>query len=166
MFRRIALACLFMVLVAALGIAAVSGSASKIVAAQPGGGQTYQLLAGNAYSSQRLQAQLMLEWMTIPGYTFWGARIVHMQPTSPLQALNLQLGDVITRLDGLRISTSKFWVPAGPGGGYWALPECERHYGPTEVRFIRSGTQQVQNGQVDLGPSIFPCPIGPDVVVP
>lgn len=115
------------------------------------------------YDSQRLQARLKLEWMYLPYYgPFWGARIVDIGPTSPLQALNLQLGDVITRLDGVRISDGKYWVQ-DPTGGYYALPECESHHSNTQVRFIRSGQQNPQNGWVNLGPP-WP-PVGPPVPV-
>jgi hypothetical protein len=53
-----------------------------------------------------------------------------------------------------------------PASGYWALPQAERHFGRTQVRFIRSGTQQAQNGDVDLGQSLFPSPMPTPIVVP
>jgi hypothetical protein len=118
------------------------------------------------YYSQRLGAKLNLQWMTIPGFTFYGARIVQLSPNSPLHALQLQPGDVITRLDGDKISRGKYWIGTTSNSGYWALPECEQHFGRTQVRFIRSGDQQAQNGYIDLGSPLFPSPTPEPIVVP
>ncbi|MCC9606520.1 hypothetical protein LOC68_17445 [Blastopirellula sp. JC732] len=112
--------------------------------------------SSGVYYSSKLRAQLYLEWMYIrqngQRVTFWGARIVGMDEGSPLQDLpHVQLGDVITRLDGMRISRSAHWHRVDDGG-YYALPEAERHYGDTVVRWIRSGTYTVLNDRVNLGP--------------
>jgi len=125
-----------------------------------------QRLQMGGYYSQRLGAKLNLQWMSIPGFTFWGARIVQLSPNSPLHQLQLQRGDVITRLDGDKLSRGKFWIGTTNSSGYWALPECEQHFGHTEVRFIRSGEQQAQNGYIDLGSPLFPSPTPQPIVVP
>lgn len=129
-------------------------------------GMTQRMVPGvrqvaNAYRSRKLKANLDLQWMSVPGYTFWGARIVGMDPDSPLRQANLQLGDVITRLDGVRISDSKYW-----NGSYWWLPEAERHFGRTEVRLVRSGTTRAENAYVNLGSSWGQHGPQPDVIVP
>jgi hypothetical protein len=118
------------------------------------------------YYAQRLGAKLNLQWMSIPGFTFWGARIIQLSPNSPLNQLQLHPGDVITRLDGQKISDGKYWIGQNSSNGYWALPECELHFGHTEVRFIRSGEQQAQNGYVNLGHKQFPTPTPDPIVVP
>ena len=115
--------------------------------------QVYQT---DAYTSSKLRAKLKLERMQIPGYTFWGARIVGMDRRSPLRHTNLQLGDVITRMDGVSIADGKYWT-----GQYWWLPQTERHYGRTQLRVVRAGGQQAENVMVDLGSSYFPSP-GPN----
>lgn len=126
-------------------------------------------MAMNAHHSQRLRADLTLEQMQIPGFTFWGARISSMEPSSPLHAVGLRVGDVITRLDGNRVTQSRWW---NASRGVWALPQLERHYGRTEVRNIRTGTTVVRNDFIDLGPRWkVPTPrgggpLGPGVIVP
>lgn len=120
----------------------------------------------DSYYSPRLRANLHLERMSIPGQVFYGARIVGMEWDSPLRHLHLQLGDVVTRLDGIPVSMNMYRV-GGPEG-YWALPQIEKHYGHTEVRYIRSGTTRVVNGWVDLGP-FYPQPYppgGPEPIPP
>jgi len=118
------------------------------------------------YYSQRLGAKLNLQWMSIPGFTFWGARIVQLSPDSPLNQIPLQPGDVITRLDGTKISDGKYWIGTTSSSGYWSLPECEQHFGRTQVRFIRQGEQQAQNGYINLGSPLFPSPTPQPIVVP
>ena len=118
--------------------------------------QVYQT---DAYTSPKLRAKLKLERMTIPGYTFWGARIVGMDRRSPLHRTDLQLGDVITRLDGVSIADGKYWT-----GQYWWLPQTERHYGPTQLRVVRAGGQQAENVTVNLGSPYFPSP-GPSAPI-
>lgn len=118
------------------------------------------------YYTQRLGAKLNLQWMSIPGFTFWGARITQLSPNSPLHQLQLQPGDVITRLDGDKLSRGKYWIGTRSSEGYWALPECEKHFGRTQVRYIRSGEQQAQNGYIDLGSPLFPSPTPEPIIVP
>ena len=155
----------------ALSLCVLLGYAAKQATAQPPQGPVAQAIqqfqqqvkavyATDAYYSNSLKAQLVLEKMSIPGYTFWGARVVGMDPHSPLHQIQFQLGDVITRLDGAKIGTGKYWT-----GSYWWLPQAERHYGNTQVRNIRSGNQFAQNDYVDLGKSCFPKPPN-NIVVP
>lgn len=105
-----------------------------------------------------LKASLRLEWMSIPGFSFWGGRITDIDANSPLHQANLRVGDVVTRLDGVSIAKGKYW-----SGQYWELPQIERHFGPTELRFIRTGHQNAENVQVNLGASSFPSFPGPVV---
>jgi hypothetical protein len=86
-----------------------------------------------------------------------------MDPTSPLAGLGLRIGDVVTRLDGIRISRHMY--RASPGAE-WTIPELDRHYGGTEVRYIFTGTQTVNVGWIVLNP-IGPGPgPGPGPVLP
>lgn len=110
-------------------------------------------LPGTAYYSPRLKAQLLLQRLYIIQYgrrvDFWGARVVSMDHNSPLRHINrMGLGDVITRLDG---------VPIGRGAsmdwnGVYSVPEAERHYARTQVRWIPTGTFNVYNHYTNLGP--------------
>lgn len=122
----------------------------------------------DSYRSQKLQATFLLQRMQIPGFSvFWGARVVSVQPGSPLQQIGLKVGDVVTRLDGVPIHTGKYKVPGQiPGTTYWAIPQMEKHYSITQVRCIKAGSIQVQNRTADLGPH-FPIgnPVG-DIVAP
>lgn len=128
----------------------------------PAGG-SYRALPSESYYSPNLRCNLLVEWMYIdtPPYgqvTFWGARIVGMDVNSPLRGLpNVNLGDVITRLDGVRISRNMYRQAGQP---FWSVPQVERHYGTTEVRWIRSGTNTVLNSTITLGNPAVP-PSGP-----
>jgi hypothetical protein len=95
-----------------------------------------------AYFSPKLGARFLIEQVFLPQFGhFTAARIVsHPEQGSPLLQLNLQIGDVITRLDGL---------PANN------LPELERHILETNVRFIRGGTQSVQQGEIFIQPNYW-----------
>jgi len=74
----------------------------------------------------------------IPGYApFPGARVVNLDPTSPLWQIGVRPGDVISRLDGIRIHD---------------LGELDRHYANTRVRWIPTGTNTVRSAWVNLGP--------------
>lgn len=77
---------------------------------------------------------------------FWGARAVGLDPESPLRKFGFEVGDVLTRLDGITVDTEKF-----EERGVWQIPELERHYGPTEVKWIKQGTHAVNVDQLDLG---------------
>jgi len=82
--------------------------------------------------------------------SFRGARTVALDEDSPLRKLGLQVGDVLTRLDGVTVDTEKF-----VRNETWQMPELERHYGPTEVKWIKQGKHAVQVGQIDLGDAGF-----------
>lgn len=110
-----------------------------------------------SYYSPTLQARLYTQYMYIDSrdgrIPFWGARVVALDPSSPLHELRLQLGDVITRLDGIRISERMRQERDPRSEEYvWRLPEAERHYGDTVVRYVRTGTNRLLEGTVDLGP--------------
>ncbi|TWT95196.1 hypothetical protein Pla108_33390 [Botrimarina colliarenosi] len=120
-----------------------------------------RLRRGEVYESQRWRARFHLdEALQLPqfqGIVFAGARIVEIEEDSPLSQLGLKVGDVITRLDGTKIDTGRW---PNQDGCYWMMPQFERHYGLTTVRFVRSGTTQVVDQTVDLGarckPQRFP----------
>lgn len=120
-----------------------------------------RLAKGEVYVSQRWNASFHLEETLqlpqFPGLTFTGARIVQVQPGSPLAQIGLRPGDVLTRLDGTRVDTGKW---PNQDGCYWMLPQFERHFGMTTVRYIRAGTTDVVDQSLDLGarcrPKRFP----------
>jgi hypothetical protein len=80
--------------------------------------------------------------------SFWGARVVALDDASPLRKLGLDVGDVVTRLDGVAVDTEKF-----ERNKVWQIPELEKHYGPTEVKWIKQGKHLVHVGEIDLGPA-------------
>jgi hypothetical protein len=120
------------------------------VAASGGHARAYAL--GQFYHSPKLQADFITQYMylTTPAGTvyFWGARIVGIDTGSPLEALSLHAGDVITRLDGIKITQGMSHVV----DDYWVLPELEKHYSSTEVRYIITGTNEVKIGKITLPP--------------
>jgi hypothetical protein len=112
--------------------------------------------AVDSYRSENLKADLLVEWMCIDlvegrrinRINFWGARIVGMDNDSPLRSLpNVALGDVITRLDGISIARNMF---RRRGASFWSPIQVERHYGETEVRWIRSGTSDVLINEINI----------------
>jgi len=110
-------------------------------------------VATGSYYSPRLKARFVLQHMSIPGYSFWGARIVDLDHNSPLRRINLQLGDVVTRVDGIRISDGRFQkFDHYTGTSVWQIPQMEKHYGRSHVRYIRSGRDHAHEDSVDLGP--------------
>ena len=112
-----------------------SGPATRQVIIGPGSGQP-QL----AFFSSRLGARFEVQSIQIGAFSpVWAARIVsEPQPGSPLQQLGLRIGDVITRLDGIPVTHTA---------------ELDRHVYDTQVRFIRAGSQYVEEGTmfVDAG---------------
>lgn len=112
---------------------------------------TVQILPGNTqqYRSGRLKAGFQLIRLSIPGYRFFAAKIVEMDADSPLREVGLDYGDYVTRLDGVRISTGKWW---DSNQRVWRLPQMERHYGRTQVRYVKSGGRRAFNGYTNLGP--------------
>ena len=126
---------------------------AKPALAVPNDGKALKAIAGGSYYSPRLKARFLLQNMSIPGHSFFGARIVDMDWNSPLRQINLNIGDVVTRLDGVRVSTGKFQqTDFASGMPFWAIPQMEKHYSQTHVRFIRTGTTLVQELTADLGP--------------
>lgn len=121
----------------------------------PGQPKTQQLVIdpnqpnGLAYFSPRLGARFLVGQMYLPQFgSFWGARIVS-QPEwgSPLRKLGLREGDIITRLDGVPITS-----PA----------ELERHTLETGVRFLRTGSDHVFRDTLYIRPGqIFQDPYAP-----
>lgn len=110
-------------------------------------------MGGQAYYSPRLKAQLLLQRLYIiqngRRVNFWGARVVGMDYNSPLRQIHrMDLGDVITRLDGVRIGSGA----TSDWNNVYSVPEAERHYARTQVRWIPSGTFNVYNHYIDLGP--------------
>ena len=91
-------------------------------------------LTSSDYYSPRLGATFVIQNMQIPGYKFTAARITSPPlEGSPLAALRLQKGDVITRLNDESVNS---------------LSALERHDGSTAVRYIRSGTTKVLLGTI------------------
>ena len=78
-------------------------------------------------------------------YQFPGARITRMQPNSPLQRIGLQPGDVITRLDNMRVA---------------CYGELDNHFDWSTVRYIKRGTTSVYNGSVYIGNSNYTTGFG------
>jgi len=113
---------------------------------------TYRVATGSYYSP-RLKARFVLQYMSIPGHSFWGARIVDLNYDSPLRRIDLKVGDVVTRLDGIRVSTGRFQkTDYATGSLVWQLPQMEKHYSRTHVRYIRTGRDHAHQETVDLGP--------------
>jgi hypothetical protein len=140
---------------------------------QPWDSRSYSHSSPHAYVlpepanySSRLKAELRGEYLYIiqnrQKVNFWGARIVTLEPGSPLEALGLRVGDVITRLDNVRISEGMHLARESvTGRSYYKLPELDRHHSMTEVRYIKTGTHDVKIGRVDLGPPGDRAPAAP-----
>jgi S1-C subfamily serine protease len=101
--------------------------------------------AVEGYYSVRLQGHFQIRNLYVPQYgNFRAARITSLSQSSPLRDIGLRSGDVITRLDGVRVDN---------------LRELDCHAYNTSVRFIRSGTQYAQTLEVyipDRGASSWP----------
>lgn len=124
----------------------VLGNSPQVVTQNGGGsGQSWQLVVDPtqpnqlAYYSRRLGARFLVQQLYLPQFGhFWAARIVS-EPAwdSPLRQLGLEEGDVITRLDGLPVTSTQ---------------ELERHVLDTGVRYIKTGTQQVIQAKMFIQP--------------
>lgn len=105
------------------------------------------------YTSIMLDAEFNAQFMkltTARGTSlFWGARLMRMSPSSPLQKLGLQTNDVITRLDTIPIATG---MTRTPPNKMWDIHQMEKHFGPTKIRFIKHKSKLVQEVAIDLGP--------------
>ena len=105
------------------------------------------------YYSPNLKASFRAEWMYLDRNgsrtNFWGARIAHLDFNSPLNAIGVVAGDVVTRLDGESISSGMH----RESGQAWQIGELENHYSLTEVRFVIHNNLIVRSGQINLDPS-------------
>lgn len=109
-----------------------------------------RMIVASGYRSHTLRGTFRMQWMYIVQrgrmVTFWGARIISLEADSPVWQLGVRPGDVLTRLDGVPL-----WRGMRRGrDGEWDIPEMERHYGATEVRYIRQGQHIVRVGQMVL----------------
>ncbi|MGC4007271.1 MAG: hypothetical protein QM811_30740 [Pirellulales bacterium] len=114
---------------------------------QQPGPQVQKLIVGG-YWSPTLKAQFRVEQFFLPQHgQFVGVRLTS-EPAwnSPLRTLGLQAGDVITRLDGVRVDNTA---------------QLENHYGWTNVRFIKTGSQTVRIGDVYIPSNVVVSP-GPN----
>jgi hypothetical protein len=162
MLTRAILLRLAVMVCAAVFSASVTAQEEPVAQVPPVAAGVYQSNATYdtpGYHSATLGAVFRTEWMYIlqngQQITFWGARITRLNVDSPLHALAVRVGDVITRLDGIRISTDMY-----QDNGIWQLPECERHFGRTEVRYIITGTNTVRIGDTMLSGG-GPVPVAP-----
>lgn len=86
------------------------------------------------YYSPKLGATFKIQNMKIPGYEFTAARLTsNPVEGSPLAALGLVKGDVVTRLDN---------DPAD------SLDVLDRHEKNTLIRYIKTGTTKVRMGKI------------------
>lgn len=104
-----------------------------------------------SYHSRNMGGHFVLErlrFTTTDGRKifFWGARIVSLEPQSPLNALDLRERDVVTRFDDVSVFQDSFSTP----NGITQLPDLENHHGVTDVRYIYTGRRNVCEGQIDL----------------
>jgi len=130
----------------ALGlVAALAFSGSAALASPP---QIQKMVVGGSYSPT-LGAEFRVENFFLPAFgQFTSVRLVSVPEwNSPLRNLGLQPGDVITRLDGVRVDN---------------LAELENHYSWTQVRYIKTGTQIVKIGNIFINQNVGPMP-GPMV---
>ncbi|MFZ4731637.1 MAG: hypothetical protein ACOYK7_03755 [Pirellulales bacterium] len=104
----------------------------------------------DTYRSENLQGNFIAQWLFIRQngkvIRFWGARIIRLDPSSPLRSIGLRPGDVITRLDGIPVWRGMSRIGQDP----WQLIQLEEHFGLTEVRFINQGSQVIRVGQINL----------------
>lgn len=121
-----------------------------------GGAQSAPLVRQPGYRCDKLGGEFLGRKMQITvggnqngqSYVFWGARIVQLDPNSPLRQLGIVEGDVISRLDGNYLDRGKFLQ-----NGVWQMPELDQHYGLTDIRWIKQGQTRVhvQKVQLDRG---------------
>lgn len=102
----------------------------------------------NDYYSPKLGATFKIQNMQIPGYRFTAARLTS-DPLegSPLAALGLVKGDVVTRLDDSPVNR---------------LEVLEMHEKATLVRYIKTGTVKVQMGRIYIPTDAEIAPIEED----
>lgn len=113
-----------------------------------------QVIPPPGYQSQMLGGEFRAEWMKLsvngrqPVF-FWGARIVNLDPNSPLRQLGLNVNDVVTRLDQISVANNMVKMQNNP---FWTMSELEGHFGHTDVRYIFHKTKVVREQSIDLGP--------------
>lgn len=148
------------------------GNSTKqvIIGQKPGGSQTRQVIIGQqgggslvqpqqvivdpgfggqpvlAHFSQRLGARFEIQQIQIGNFApVLAARIVSVPAAgSPLKQLGLDVGDVITRLDGNPVNNNA---------------ELDRHVYDTLVRFVRAGSNHVEQGTMYVQNQFFAEPI-------
>jgi hypothetical protein len=131
---------------------------------QPRTGALKSPAPGGTFRSDTLGGDFLCQFMriTIGGrqngqsFQFWGARAVSLDHDSPLRDLRMRMnngtvqkfqpGDVLTRLDNVKVDEDKFQNRKG----VWQMPELDEHFGPTTVRWIKSGHSHVNIGQIML----------------
>ncbi|MDR2762022.1 MAG: hypothetical protein LBB88_05425 [Planctomycetaceae bacterium] len=99
----------------------------------------------NDYYSTKLGAAFVIQNMQIPGYTFTAARLTS-DPIigSPLNAIGLTKGDVITRLDNESVDS---------------IDVLEKHDANTVIRYIKTGTTKVLLGKIYIPKNSIPVTI-------
>jgi len=106
----------------------------------------------DGYYSPNLRASFLVDDFSVRVNGRWmvftGARLTGTNPGSPLNGTSIRLGDVVSRLDGIPIGRGKYQSQQGS----WQAPQLERHYGRTVIRFVRSGTHEILNETINLGP--------------
>lgn len=120
-----------------------------------GGPQKAGLVRQPGYRCDKLGGEFLGRKMQITvggnqngnSYVFWGARVVQLDPDSPLRKLGMVEGDVISRLDGNYLDKGKFMR-----NGVWHMPELDQHYGLTDIRWIKQGQSRVNVQRVQLDP--------------
>lgn len=132
----------------ALLVAGVSVLSAGVSKAQDGSGrQAVQAIIidqndGQGYFSSRLGARFQIDTYFLPGFGHYrGAKLTTMPvPGSPLAQANLQLGDVITRLDGIPVQNNR---------------SLENHHLDTNVRFVKAGSHRVGRASIWIEPERF-----------
>ena len=122
------------------------------------------VIPAGTYRSDSLGGEFEAQWMkmTIPNFqggqsfVFWGARAIKLDNNSPLRGLTVQfnngqaerfeVGDVITRLDEIKINDGMF----KNNQGVFQIVELDEHFGPTTFRWIKSGHSHVNVSKVTL----------------
>lgn len=101
-------------------------------------GQSPYLVQGG-YFSKRLGAQFVIQTIQVANYPAVKAARITSQPRpgSPLEQLGLEIGDVITRLDGIPVTRKS---------------ELENHIRETQVRFVKAGSHWVEQGWMFVNP--------------
>lgn len=167
MMSRVQIASIVVLTLAGCSFLASSSYGQRSEPVEPPGGVKQHVsnvdaepaIMGMGYHSQKLQADLELyRYYFSPGFSFFAAKVVSMDPASPLRQIGFRLGDFITRLDNVKIAEGRYWVEM-EDQHYWMLPETERHYGHTEVRFVRDGALNAENVMIDLGPAFWAHPV-------